>query len=207
LQLSRATETIQRRDFKHVLQADASSVCTSPACIEYAKSITANLSPNYTAIDPCERFDEYVCGGFAQTHDYRPEQTRVAPRTGMEDATRNILREIMEGVYDDKSITDGMNRSAHKENYEKLKTAYSACMDEGAITLAGIAPLRALLDAFETYYPAKQANPPLLSGRDELTNALVWLGKNSVSVLVSRDTRLGAMTRLTVIQGSSEPYP
>jgi hypothetical protein len=55
-------------------RADNGSVCSSPQCTTYAESIKANLAPNYSAIDPCEDFSTYVCGGWREKHDFRADQ-------------------------------------------------------------------------------------------------------------------------------------
>jgi hypothetical protein len=169
----------------HMKRADTPSLCTTQACTEYAKSVVSNFAPNYTAIDPCEDISEYVCGGFKQTHDYRPEQTSVSVRSAMSDLVRNIIQEILEGSYSDNFTLSGTNKTIRKENFEKMKTAYSTCMDEESIKKAGTAPLRGLLDEFDTHYPITASNLSINTSKDELSNVLVWLSKNSVSVLVS----------------------
>jgi hypothetical protein len=55
-------------------RADSGPMCTTTQCTNYAQSIRANLAPNYTAIDPCEDFSTYVCGGWRQKNDYRADQ-------------------------------------------------------------------------------------------------------------------------------------
>jgi endothelin-converting enzyme len=170
---------------EHMKRADTPKLCTTQACTEYANLVVSNISPNYTAIDPCQDFHEYVCGGFKQTHDYRPEQTTVSPRSAMNDASRKIIQEILEGSYIDNSTAIGSNKAARRENFEKLKTAYSSCMDEESIKQAGTTPLRNLLDELDAYYPVIASNLSTISSKEELTNVLVWLSKNSVPVLVS----------------------
>jgi len=49
-------------------------VCTSPACVHAASEILYSLSSNRKNIDPCTRFDEFVCGGWMERHDLRPDQ-------------------------------------------------------------------------------------------------------------------------------------
>jgi endothelin-converting enzyme len=181
---------------KHRKRADTPSLCTTQACTEYAKSVVSNISPKYTAVDPCQNFEEYVCGGFKQTHDYRPEQSSVSSRSAMMDVTRTILQSILEGSYNDSSTISGANSTARKANFEKLKTAHSTCMDEESIKQAGTAPLRELLNELDVYYPATTSNSSSPSSKDELTNALIWLSKNSVAVLVGR---LVIIVRITEI--------
>ena len=71
------------------------SCCATPACIEAASNILQNLDPSVKqnastltglishggAVDPCEHFDQYVCGGFDKRYDMRPDQDEVS--TGM----------------------------------------------------------------------------------------------------------------------------
>jgi len=62
---------------QHVKRADNAedaNVCTSAQCTNFAKSIRANLATNYNAIDPCEDFSTYACGGWREKHDYRVDQ-------------------------------------------------------------------------------------------------------------------------------------
>jgi endothelin-converting enzyme len=103
----------------------------------------------------------------------------------MSDVNRNVLREILEGPYvANNNLTAADVKVADRDNFAKMKTAYNACKDEAAIASVGVAPLRLILDELEKHYPAisrSNAN----SGNDELTNALIWLAKNSVSGLVS----------------------
>jgi hypothetical protein len=60
--------------FVHPLQSKNPSLCTEPACIHAASEILYNLSPNYVDIDPCTDFDTFVCGGWEDRHDLRPDQ-------------------------------------------------------------------------------------------------------------------------------------
>lgn len=53
--------------------------CTTQACKDFAKSINQNLAKNYTDIDPCSDFAQFVCGGWEETHTYRPDQSGKSP--------------------------------------------------------------------------------------------------------------------------------
>lgn len=43
-------------------------------------------------------------------------------------------------------------KSTDEENFQKMKDAYSACMDEDAIKKAGISPLTPILDQITNYF-------------------------------------------------------
>jgi hypothetical protein len=102
----------------------------------------------------------------------------------MQDVNRNLLHGILDGVYAENSTFTGANRTLDKANFDKMKTAYNACMNEDAIKDYGVTPLRKILLEFEAVYPLTAAN----ASNDELTNTLIWLAKNSVSGLVSAGT-------------------
>lgn len=97
--------------------------------------------------------------------------------------TNAAIRSILEGAYND-NVTTALDKNMRKENYDKMKTAYDTCMDEEVIKKAGTTPLRLLLAELEAIYPL---STPINSSISEgLTDALIWLSKNSISTLVSR---------------------
>ena len=64
--------------------------CDSQQCIQAANNILGNMHPEIAeqvstatlgndklAIDPCNHFDEFVCGGFEQFHELRADQNEV----------------------------------------------------------------------------------------------------------------------------------
>jgi endothelin-converting enzyme len=103
----------------------------------------------------------------------------------MSDVNRNVLREILEGEFvPNINLTTADAKTADRDNFAKMKTAYNSCKDEAAIASVGVAPLRVILDELEKHYPATPRSN-VNAGNDELTNALIWLAKNSVSGLVS----------------------
>jgi endothelin-converting enzyme len=101
----------------------------------------------------------------------------------MSDANRAILRLILEGPYADNVTMSAENKAVDKENFNKMKTTFNACMNEDAIKATGVAPIRKILDEFEEHFPLKA--PSGVSAVDELTNAMIWLSKNKVDSLVS----------------------
>jgi predicted metalloendopeptidase len=106
----------------------------------------------------------------------------VSTRTGIQDVAIAIIREILEGWYSD-NITTTPFKANRRDNYDKMKTAYNACMDEEAIKKAGTAPIRAMLDELETVYPLSSSTNQ--SSSEELTKALIWLSMNSIPTIVS----------------------
>lgn len=45
------------------IAVDRAETCLSPACVHAASEILYNLSPDYKELDPCDNFEELVCGG------------------------------------------------------------------------------------------------------------------------------------------------
>lgn len=151
-------------------------VCQSPQCIHAASEILYNLDSNYTNIDPCSDFDQYVCGGWRERHDMRSDQGSIFAGTIMAENAQTRLRHILER-------SEAPN-SADTDNFAKLKAAYTACLDESIIRKRGSEPLEEVLTELSKVYPVKSG---LVSGtQDHLTNAILFLMKSGVEALVSQ---------------------
>lgn len=131
----------------------SSALCLTPTCIHAASEILYNLSPDYQKIDPCTNFNELVCGGWRSRHDMRPDQGSLDMFNQMADDGQMTLRHILEAPYPDSSdhshfspmrLTVRMGND-DRENFNELQGAYNACMAEGDIKRAGIAPVQNLL--------------------------------------------------------------
>ncbi|RHZ47044.1 M13 family metallopeptidase [Aspergillus thermomutatus] len=148
-------------------------LCESPECVHAASEILYSLDPNYAEIDPCENFEQYVCGGWRERHDLRPDQGSMFTGTLMAETAQMRLRHILEST--------SAPEAADEENFRKLKSAYNACLDEAAISKRGSGPLDALLAQFEDIYSAESA----AVGSDvNITDAVLFLEKSGVTALV-----------------------
>ncbi|GME64811.1 putative endothelin-converting enzyme protein [Neofusicoccum parvum] len=156
-------------------------VCTTAACTEFARVINENLASNYSEIDPCDDFATYVCGGWQDTHTYRPDQSSVTAFSLLSDENNAIMRAILENPYPGNSSYSGANDTANRENFAKMQTTFNACMDLDAIKQAGVTPLKDLFNdlpgAAVTY-----------GHTGDLTDSLIWLAQHGVSALVSAGT-------------------
>ncbi|OQE20033.1 hypothetical protein PENSTE_c014G01737 [Penicillium steckii] len=151
------------------------AICQTPECVHAASEILYSLDPNYADIDPCTNFDQYVCGGWRDRHDLRADQGTIFAGTIMEENAQTKLRHILEQVKP--------TESADAENFDKLKAAYDACLDESLLKQRGSKPLDELLAHLQSIYPSKSG---LIAGtQDHLTSAIIFLMKTGINALVS----------------------
>ncbi len=76
-----------------------SDLCLTPACVHAASEILYNLSPQYKELDPCDNFEELVCGGWRDGHDLRADQGDAFTGTIMSEKSQMLLRHILEAPY------------------------------------------------------------------------------------------------------------
>ena len=128
------------------------------------------MSPRYHAVDPCHDFDQFVCEGWQEKHDLRADQGGAFTGTIMAEDSQQILRHVLESPYSVDSYTIETDSSAKRDIFEKLQTAYNACMDEEVIKDVGSAPLLEILRKVEELYPATRPDHdsfPLLKSMDQ----------------------------------------
>lgn len=151
------------------------SICETPECVHAASEILYNLDPNYDQINPCTDFDQYVCGGWRERHDMRPDQGAIFAGTMMSENAQTRLRHLLS--------SSKPSDPADSNNFEKLKAAYTACMDESTVTKRGSKPLDNMLAEFEKIYSRDSIS---LKGSDaDLTKAILYLMESGVEALVS----------------------
>jgi endothelin-converting enzyme len=157
------------------------NVCSTKACQDYAKFLKGSFDPKYESMNACEDMDKYSCNGWRASQKYRPDQTSVSVSSVMSDTNTDLLHAILEGPYAENTTYTGANRTADEENFKKMKIAYNACMKEDVIKAYGVAPMKKILEEFNTQiFPAKGNAKP---SPEELTKAMSWLYKKSVGAL------------------------
>ncbi|KAF9893058.1 hypothetical protein FE257_012469 [Aspergillus nanangensis] len=153
----------------------ATSVCETPECVHAASEILYNLDPNYANIDPCTDFDQYVCGGWRERHDMRPDQGSIFAGTLMSEAAETRLRHLLE--------SEKPSDSSDEKIFAKLKAAYGSCIDETNISKRGSKPLDDMLAKIDRIYPTGVATD---QGSDtDLTDAVMFLMESGTSALIS----------------------
>lgn len=159
------------------------SVCDSPACVHASSEILYNLAPKYVDIDPCTNFEQYVCGGWRDRHDMRPDQGSIFAGTLMLESAQTRLRHILESS-PASAHSSAMESEADSDNLQKLKDAYDACMDMSTLTKRGSRPLEAILNRIDEIYPLG-INQEAISFVDDLTTAILFLVGIEVEALVA----------------------
>jgi endothelin-converting enzyme len=100
--------------------------------------------------------------------------------------------------------------SVDKENFEKLKDAYDACMDEAAIKRAGVKPLMGILAEIAGLFPTQEI-PFLRSAltskdNDEMADTILYLAKLGVPALISSGAGADDRDPDTVVVQVSSPW-
>jgi len=127
----------------------------------------------------------------------------------MTDINDSILRGILEGEFTNKTAYSYTNRAIVHDNFNKVKSAYKSCMDKDAIKKAGVAPLRALLEEMEMYYPATRPHESQNvsgSSNKELTEVLIWLTKRTVPTLINSAVVVSLPKLISDIFNSYKPF-
>lgn len=99
----------------------------------------------------------------------------------MSDVNIALMRSILESPYPSNtsimaSYDTGNADNLDKQNFDKMTTAYKACMDVDAIDAAGAKPLQEILNAFDAL------------STEDLTEKLIWVQKNGGAGVVTAQT-------------------
>ncbi|KAL9136576.1 MAG: hypothetical protein Q9175_002214 [Cornicularia normoerica] len=167
------------------------TICITPACVIAASKILENMSPRYHVIDPCHDFDQFVCEGWQEKYDLRADQRGAFTGTIMAENSQQILRHVLESPYSVDDYKIEIDSSAKRDIFEKVQTAYNACMDEEVIKDVGSTPLLDVLRKVEELFPATRPdiNFPLLKPMNQ--KGLLIEGENQLSKTLTYLTSIG----------------
>lgn len=166
-----------------------------------AAELLQDMSPRYHEIDPCTRFDRFVCEGWEERHDLRADQGSSFTGTIMEENSQQTLRHLLESPFVDNHQLVELSSSTEMLLFEKIQDAYDACMDEKKIKELGSGPLLQILRIVDQLFPA--ARPQVIletltelhgqnsevdllhKAQNHLSNTIVYLERIGVTALVS----------------------
>jgi len=92
-------------------------------------------------------------------------------------------------------------KSADEENFDKMKAAYDACLNEDKIKSIGAEPLIKVLDEIKNTYPATGTD-----SSHSIKDAVLLLAKYGVTGLVAAGTGADDTDPDTVVVSVSAPY-
>jgi endothelin-converting enzyme len=96
-----------------------------------------------------------------------------------------------------------VKKTADEENFDKMKAAYDACLNEDHIKSVGVEPLMNVLEEIKKAYPITTLPT---SDSHTLKNAILLLARYGVTTLVGTDTGPDDTDPDTVVVAVSAPY-
>ncbi|CAF3456415.1 hypothetical protein FGSG_02748 [Fusarium graminearum PH-1] len=143
----------------------ASNLCTSTACLQLAADMKQSMALNYTKIDPCEDFEQYACGNWAEYHDIPQGEDTIYGITASQEQTYILARRILEDPYptgeDAGYITVNLTKEqtkADKRNLAKIQEAYQVCQNYTALEEQGLNVLSEVVRTVVELYPTGASN-------------------------------------------------
>ncbi|KAI4592639.1 hypothetical protein KJ359_010541 [Pestalotiopsis sp. 9143b] len=142
----------------------ASALCLTPACIHAASEILYTISPDYQNVDACTNFDQLVCDGFKARHDIPEDRTSYSTTTVMSENGQAIIKRILQGAYPGESKHSSFSpqnlaalaTSTDEANFNIMKDAYDACINETVIKEIGVQPLVSLVNEVAHSFPVSE---------------------------------------------------
>ena len=199
-----------KKHHKHKHHKVADDVCLEAECVHAASELLYNMSPDHASIDACTNFEELVCGGWKDRHDLRPDQGDAFTGTIMAENSQTLNRHILEASYPKDSAHSYFSpmqlakvlKSPDESNFEKMKAAYDACMDEGKIAEVGTGPLMEVINHVKELFPA---DADVSSRAESLHGAILYLYQMGVTALVAPFTSADDKDPDTVIVAITPP--
>ncbi|KIW04230.1 uncharacterized protein PV09_04536 [Verruconis gallopava] len=192
-------------------QPHSHDICLTPECVHASSEILYNLSPDYESIDACTDFEELVCGGWKERHDLRPDQGDAFTGTIMAENSQMLLRHILEAPYPKDSAHSyfspmqlaGTARGPDESNFNKMKAAYDACMDETTIQKDGAKPLIEIINHVKELYPVSISDVNMKDER--LQTAISYLYELGITAIIAPYTGADDKDPDTVVVAITPP--
>jgi endothelin-converting enzyme/putative endopeptidase len=104
---------------------------------------TSGLDPNAIdrSVDPCQNFYQYACGNWMASNPIPTDRSRWGRFDELAERNRSVLHDILEKA--------SSNDPARAALDQKIGDYFASCMDETAITRAGLKALKPELDRIQ----------------------------------------------------------
>jgi putative endopeptidase len=125
----------------YVLAFVLSLSASSTLCGQASTSSGIDIKSIDPAVNPCQNFYLYACGGWKKANPIPPQYSRWGRFNELAERNQAVLREILDdsAQHLDRSPTD-----------RKIGTFYSSCMNESAVDKAGYAPINLALERIQS---------------------------------------------------------
>ncbi|XP_072047751.1 endothelin-converting enzyme 2-like [Amphiura filiformis] len=155
---------------------DDATLCTTAHCVITAGKLLSNIDP---AVDPCDNFYEFSCGGWLKKNTIPEEQSSY----GTFERLRDQIDVILRGLLEKKKSNDDT------ESIRKVKDLYNSCMDLETIEAKNSTPLAQFVTKFGGWPVLGDKEGGSWNDADfDLETLLANLGKElglSASVIIS----------------------
>ncbi|XP_072047754.1 membrane metallo-endopeptidase-like 1 [Amphiura filiformis] len=111
------------------------TLCTTAHCVITAGELLSNIDP---AVDPCDNFYEFACGGWLKRNSIPEDHSSYGTFSGLSDQVDVVLR----GLLEKKKAND------ETESIRKAKDLYNSCMDLETIEAKNSTPLVQIVTKF-----------------------------------------------------------
>ncbi|KAL1917606.1 uncharacterized protein VTP21DRAFT_3999 [Calcarisporiella thermophila] len=160
-QLAHVRVLVDRDALGQQASSNSSQWCVDPECLLAAAGIMQDMD---TTVNPCEDFYSYSCGGWIKSHPIPQDKSQVSVFDLLSDNNKETLRDVLEGQFTPINSTQG-DVEIDKDNFNKFKAIYTACMNETNIEQLKANPILPVVKIVTDNLPLAQPLPLYFTGQ------------------------------------------